>query len=74
MYGVGAGGGGTGGGVEKIIHDFTSLEEITIEYVAGTQVPTVVIFNEQGDQIVPENVHYNMNNEIKITFGEIISG
>jgi hypothetical protein len=75
MYGVGAGGGGgAGGGVEKIISDFTSVEELTISYAAGTQVPTIVVFDQQGDQIVPETVHYNLSNEIKITFGELTSG
>jgi len=74
MYGIGSGGGGAGGGVEKIVQDFTSLEELTITYVAGTQVPTVVVFDQDGNEIVPENIHYNLNNEIKITFGELTSG
>jgi hypothetical protein len=75
MYSLGAGSGsGSGGGVEKISQQFTSVDDIEINYSAGTQVPTVILFDNDGDQMIPENIHYNYNNKITITLGEITSG
>ena len=67
-------GGGSGGGSAKIVQDFTNLELINIEYVAGTQVPIVEIYNNDGDVIEPQSVHYNLNNRITITFGTTLTG
>jgi hypothetical protein len=69
--GLGTGG---GGGANKIIVDFTSVEEIKIEYVASTQCPIIQLYTSSGDRFVPEDIHYNLNNEIKITLGEPTTG
>ena len=74
LYNVGAGGGGGSGSVNKIVVDCTNTTELEINYVAGTQVPVITIFNYNGDQVVPENIHYNMNDTITITFGESFTG
>jgi hypothetical protein len=65
---------GTGGssGVTKLTQDFTSEESLTIQFENG--VPMIVVYDEDGNQIVPQETHYNMLDEITINFGESISG
>lgn len=73
FYGIGTGGSG-GGGASKVSQEITDELEIKIAYAAGTEVPLVAIFDNQGKQIVPEEIQYNLNNEITIKFGELFSG
>ncbi len=73
LYNVGTGDGG-GGGSAKIVQDFTNLEELNIDFVAATQVPMIQVYDETGDIVEPENVHYNLNNKITITFGTQLTG
>jgi len=73
LYNVGAGG-GEGGGINKIMFDTTDVLELEINYVAGTQTPIVTVFDRDGNLIVPELVHYNLQDTITITFGEIFNG
>jgi hypothetical protein len=74
LYNTGAGGGDGGGtsNVEKVTSDFTNVEEIIIIY--ENDIPSVVIYDDNGNQIIPENVHYNMLDTITITFGEYLTG
>lgn len=74
LYNVGAGGDGGGGSANKIALDCTNVTELEINYVAGTQVPIIAIFDYDGNEIVPENNHYNLNDTITITFGEVFTG
>jgi len=73
FYGLGSGGSATGG-ASKISDQFELATEMEVNYAGGTVVPFVTIFDDNGNQIVPEEVHYNYNNKITITFGELLSG
>jgi len=73
LYNTGAGGGSGGtSNVEKITEDFTNVEELVIEY--ENAIPSIVVYDDEGAQIVPENTHYNMLDTITITFGEYLTG
>ena len=73
MYNTGAGGGSGGSSsVEKVTEDFTNVEEVVIEY--ENSIPSIIVYDDNGNQIVPENVHYNMLDTITITFGEYLTG
>lgn len=73
LYNTGAGGGGGGSSsVEKITEDFTNVEELVITY--ENNIPSIIIYDDNGNQIVPENIHYNMLDTITITFGEYLTG
>jgi len=73
FYGIGTGGSGSGG-ASKVSQELIDELEVKIAYAAGTEVPLVAIFDHQGKQIIPQEIQYNLNNEITITFGELFSG
>ena len=37
-------------------------------------IPSIIIYDDNGNQIVPENIHYNMLDTVTITFGEYLTG
>ena len=73
MYGQGVGSGG-GGGSAKISVDFTNVEDIIISYVSGTYCPIIQIYSAEGDKVNPEDIHYNLSDQIKITLGQEYTG
>ena len=73
LYDTGAGGSGGGSSsIEKITEDFTNIEELVITY--ENSIPSIIIYDDNGNQIIPENIHYNMLDTVTITFGEYLTG
>jgi len=73
MIYLGAGGGGSGGGLNKLIYDFTNVDSINVNYSGGKIPPILQIYDDQGNIITPENIHYDYANTIKIDFGETLN-
>lgn len=69
-----SGGSGSGGtsSISKVSYDFINIDSLTITFT--NDLPLIVIYNENGDQIIPQNIHYNYSDEIVITFGEYVTG
>jgi hypothetical protein len=76
LYNIGTGSGGEsgGGGATKLSQDFKDLDSLTIQYGAGSEVPLVEIYDEDGYVVEPESINYNFNDKVEIKFGVNMSG
>lgn len=72
LYNTSGGGSGGTSNISKVSYDFTNIDSLTITFT--NDLPLIVIYNEDGNQIIPQNIHYNYSDEVVITFGEYVTG